>query len=97
VATAGDPPPRVLLTTRAFERDVKRMVKRGLDPGRLRTAIEALRLGRPLEPRYRDHALAGDWKGFRDCHLAPDWLLIYRISDEAVNLARTGSHADLFG
>jgi len=97
VATAGGPPPRLLVTTRAFERDAKRVRKRGLDLARLRAVVDALRLGQPLEARHRDHPLAGDWKGFRDCHITPDWLLIYSINDEAVTLVRTGTHADIFG
>jgi hypothetical protein len=60
--------PRAVATTRAFERDVKRLRKRGSDMGRLRRVVEALRLGQDLEPRYRDHPLSGDWHGFRDCH-----------------------------
>jgi mRNA interferase YafQ len=86
-----------VVTTRAFDRDAKRIRKRGLDLARLRAVVDALRLGRPLEARHRDHALIGEWKGFRDCHVAPDWLLIYTLDDEAVTLVRTGSHADIFG
>ncbi|MBV8235020.1 MAG: type II toxin-antitoxin system YafQ family toxin [Acidimicrobiia bacterium] len=88
--------PRAVVTTRAFARDVKRLRKRGSDMGRLRRVVEALRLGQDLEPRYRDHPLSGDWHGFRDCHIAPDWVLIYRLDDDAVHLTRTGTHADLF-
>jgi mRNA interferase YafQ len=51
----------------------------------------------PLDERFRDHALIGDWKGFRECHIQPDWLLIYRIEGDELQLARTGSHAQLFG
>jgi mRNA interferase YafQ len=49
-----------------------------------------------VEARHRDHALTGDWKGFRDCHIQPDWVLIYSVDDEALYLTRTGSHSDLF-
>jgi len=52
--------------------------------------------GAPLPPRYRDHALSGDWKHFRDCHIDPDWLLIYKIDGNDLYLTRTGTHADLF-
>lgn len=96
MATADPPPPRGVVTSKAFERDVKRLRKRGKDMGRLRPILEALRQRQPLEPRHRDHALSGDWEGFRDCHVEPDWVLIYRLDDEAVYLARTGTHSDLF-
>jgi mRNA interferase YafQ len=64
---------------------------------RLIAVVEALRHHRPLDPRHRDHALAGDRRGYRECHIQPDWLLIYRVDAETVYLARTGSHSDLFG
>src|SRR5438309_1806576 len=95
-ARANGPRPRDVVTSRAFERDLKRLRKRGKDPGRLQAVIEVIRHRRPLDPRHRDHALSGDREGFRDCHVEPDWLLIYRLDDEAVYLTRTGSHADLF-
>jgi mRNA interferase YafQ len=94
---ADEPQPRAVVTTKAFERDVKRLRKRGRDLARLRAVIDALRLGQPLDPRHRDHALTGDWQGFRDCHVEPDWVLIYRRDAEAVSLTRTGTHSDLFG
>jgi mRNA interferase YafQ len=97
MTTADEPPPRVVVTTKAFERDVKRLRKRREDMERLRAVVETLRLGRPLEPRHRDHPLTGVWQGFRDCHIGPDWLLIYRLDEEAVYLARTGTHSGLFG
>jgi len=52
--------------------------------------------GKPLESRYRDHALIGPWQGSRDCHIEPDWLLIYRLESESLFLERTGSHSELF-
>ena len=82
---------------RAFERDLKRFRKRGFDLEPLWVVVEDLRLRRPLAARHRDHALTGDWKGFRDCHILPDWVLIYALDDEAVYLTRTGTHADIFG
>jgi mRNA interferase YafQ len=96
MATAEEPPPRAVITAKAFERDVKRLRKRTVDLEALWVVVEALRLGRPLEARHRDHALTGEWKGFRDCHIQPDWVLIYSVDDEALYLARTGSHSDLF-
>lgn len=96
MATAEPIPPRAVVTSKAFERDVKRLRKRGKDTGRLRPVINALRLRQPLDPRHRDHALGGEWQGFRDCHVEPDWLLLYRLDAESVYLTRTGTHADLF-
>ena len=62
--------------TSRFEQDVKRMQKRGKDMTKLREAIRLLMAGDPLPASYRDHPLGGDWKGYRDCHIEPDWVLI---------------------
>jgi mRNA interferase YafQ len=94
---ANEPQARALVTSKAFERDIKRLRKRGKDLELLWPLIEAIRHDLPLEPRLRDHALTGEWQGFRDCHVAFDWVLIYRTDDEAVYLTRTGTHSDLFG
>ena len=64
--------------------------------GKLREALTLLSSRGDLPERYRDHALQGDWKGYRDLHIEPDWLLVYRVTAEEVQLARTGTHADLF-
>ena len=74
------------------------MKKRGLNLDKLKFVINQLASGNPLEEKYRDHALTGDYKGFRECHIEPDWLLIYQIIDEelVLILSRTGSHSDLF-
>ena len=58
--------------------------------------VRALAAGEPLEEQHRDHPLIGNWSGFRDCHVEPDWMLIYRVEDECLYLERTGSHSDLF-
>lgn len=79
-----------------FKRDVKLAGKRGKDMEKLKTAVWLLVEEQPLPARYVDHPLKGDWKGFRDLHLEPDWLLIYRIEGCELQLARTGTHADLF-
>lgn len=79
-----------------FRRDIKRIRKRGKDIEKLETIIIELANGRLVDESYRDHALTGDWASFRDCHIEPDWLLIYRISGSELQLVRTGSHADLF-
>ena len=72
------------------------MLKRGADEKKLAAIIEALATDAPLPPRARPHMLAGDWKGFMECHIAPDWLLIYQLVDDELILIRTGTHADLF-
>ncbi len=84
----------------AFKRDFHRATAssryRNLE-GRLATILELLVNDRPLSPRYRDHALSGNWSGYRDCHLWPDLLLIYaKPSPDVLRLVRLGSHADLF-
>lgn len=79
-----------------FKRDVKRMRKRGKEMDKLKAVLFLLINETPLPTSLRDHALQGDWNGFRDLHIEPDWLLLYRIADGELQLARTGSHADLF-
>jgi mRNA interferase YafQ len=79
-----------------FRRDVKLAEKRGKDMAKLREIILLLVEGTPLPPRYKDHPLVGNWKDCRDCHIDPDWLLIYRVDGNAVYLVRTGTHSDLF-
>lgn len=87
---------KAIRRTSQFKRDVKRAKKRGKDLQKLKTVIEKLVVGEPLEAQYRDHALVGLWRGTRDCHLEPDWLLLYQTSDGEIVLVRTGTHADLF-
>ena len=89
---------KVVWTTR-FKRDYKRAMKRGLDMSRLDEVIRTLAAGRELAVVHRDHALGGEWRGHRECHVQPDWLLIYYVDDERLVLThtRTGTHADLFG
>jgi len=79
-----------------FRRDVKRAERRGKDTGKLKVVLSLLIEEKPLPPGYKDHPLKGDWKGFRDLHIEPDWLLLYRIAAGELQLARTGTHADLF-
>ena len=85
-----------LVRSTRFRKDVKRARKRGKDMGKLREALALLASGADLPESYRDHALQGEWNGYRDLHIEPDWLLIYRITADEVQLARTGTHADLF-
>lgn len=79
-----------------FKKDVKRAEKRKKDMGKLKTVLLLPISGAPLPAEYADHPLKGDWKGFRDLHIEPDWLLLYRIERDELQLARTGTHADLF-
>lgn len=83
------------LTTR-FKRDLKQATKRGKDIAKIESIIELLQTGQPLPAKNRDHNLSGDWTDHRECHIEPDWLLIYWTDDEYLHLARTGTHADLF-
>lgn len=82
--------------TKQFKKDIRLMQKQGKDFGVLKHVIGSLIRGGKLEDRYYDHRLRGDYRDFRECHLEPDWLLIYEASDEVITLRRTGSHAELF-
>ena len=88
---------REVVRSTAFRKDVKRAAKRGKDMAKLKVVILLLIEDAPLEPRYRDHPLKGTWAGYRDLHIEPDWLLLYRVSETEVMLARTGTHSDFFG
>lgn len=83
--------------TSQFKKDYKLAIKRGLDISLLDDVIAALALGKTLPEKLRDHALIGNWIGHRECHILPDWLLIYRIENDVLvlTLSRTGSHSDL--
>ena len=89
----------IVKTTTQFRKDYKRAMKRGLKIELLEQVVESLALGQPLPEKNRDHELSGVWTGHRECHILPDWLLVYRIEDEVLvlTLARTGTHSDLFG
>jgi len=79
-----------------FRRDVELAERRGKNMSKLHELIQLLMEGNPLPPRYREHPLSGDWKHHRDCHIEPDWLLLYKIDGGDLHLVRTGSHSDLF-
>ena len=79
-----------------FKRDVRKTRKRGKDQSKLRRLLEILIQQVPLDAKYSDHPLRGPWRGHREVHIQPDWLLIYRVTREELHLVRTGSHADLF-
>ena len=89
---------RNLLFTKQFKKDYKRMAKRGADMALLDAVIDQLRTGGTLDPKYRDHMLSGDYANHHECHIKPDWLLIYYMEEDTVVLAltRTGTHNDLF-
>ena len=88
---------RVIWTSK-FKKEYKLAIKRGLDIERIDNVIRTLARGQQLSGEYNDHLLSGNWKGYRECHIQPDWLLIYRIESNKLilTLARTGSHSDLF-
>ena len=83
-------------TTGRFKKDIKLMRRRGKEMSKLRTVIQKLIDRLPLEPRHRDHPLVGYYVGRRECHVEPDWLLIYMLSDKWILFERTGTHSDLF-
>lgn len=87
---------RTIVRSAAFKKDFKRLQKRGLDMRQLQEIIAALASGQALEHRYKDHSLKGTYARFRECHITPDWLLIYTLAVDELGLARTGSHSDLF-
>ena len=81
-----------------YKHQRRNLKKRGYDLAQLDDVVEKLADGKPLPPKHLDHALVGNWQGFRECHIAPDWLLIYKIIDKTLvlMLQRTGTHSDLF-
>ena len=84
--------------TTAFKKSYKLMKKRGLDVSLLDDVVDKLRQGEQLDARYRDHGLTGNFAGFRECHIQPDWLLIYLIENGilTLTLVDTGTHSDIF-
>ena len=87
-----------LVTTSQFRKDYKRIKKRGYDLSRLERVIDTLLEEKPLDKQYRDHPLTGNYADCRECHIQPDWLLVYRRYENelVLYLLRTGSHSDLF-
>ena len=85
-----------LIYTTQFKKDFKRVSKQGKDLKKLEIIIETLLNKKPLDKKFKDHSLAGKWKNHRDCHIEPDWLLIYQLTSNSLILERTGSHSDLF-
>jgi mRNA interferase YafQ len=87
---------RRILYTAQFRKDFKRIAKQGREVEKLKTVITKLAKGDTLEEKYKDHALHGKYSQARDCHVGPDWILIYAIVEDELRLIRTGSHAELF-
>lgn len=81
-----------------FKRDLKLLARRGVNFALLDEIVSKLANGQKLEPQNKDHSLTGNYTGFRECHIQPDWLLVYRINEDKLYLflSRTGSHSDLF-
>lgn len=86
------------VATGQFKKDLKTIIKRGYDVRLLDETLQSLLEGLELPQKNRDHLLSGNWKGYRECHIAPDWLLIYKVEDDilVLTLTRTGTHSDLF-
>ena len=89
----------IVKPTTQFKKDFKLAMKRSMKIELLEEVIAMLAMGETLPDKHKDHALTGNWVGHRECHILPDWLLIYRIEDEVLvlTLARTGTHSGLFG
>jgi mRNA interferase YafQ len=87
---------RIPSFTKQFERDLRRMRKRGKDIAKLKGVMTMLIEEQLLSERYRDHPLMGNWQGRRECHIEPNWLLIYKLQRSEIIFERTGTHADLF-
>jgi len=85
-----------LRTTTAFERDLRRARKQGRNLDKLEGIVDLLQAQEPLPIRCRPHPLHGIWDGYWDCHVEPDWVLLYRVVDGSLILVRTGSHSALF-
>ena len=89
----------IVKPTTQFKKDFRLAMKRSMKIELLEEVIAMLAMGETLPDKHKDHALTGNWVGHRECHILPDWLLIYRIEDEVLvlTLASTGTHSDLFG
>lgn len=88
----------VFYSTR-FKKDYKQAKKQGLDTEKLLDVVDLLAAQKQLPPELKDHSLSGNYRGHRECHIQPDWLLIYKVDKNAIilTLTRTGSHSELFG
>ena len=87
---------RAIFQTSQFKKDFRRIQQRGKDLRKFKEVVSVIAKSEILAERHRDHALSGKWSGSRDCHIEPDWILIYRVDGDNLFLERTGSHSDLF-
>jgi len=87
---------RTIVPSKQFDRDLRRVVKRGKQIKKLKAVILKLQSGKVLEKKHKPHSLSGRWSRYMECHIEPDWLLIYQMNETELWLVRTGSHADLF-
>lgn len=85
-----------LIYTSQFKKDFKRVLRQRKDLTKLEYVIETLLSNKKLESKFKDHQLSGKWKNHRDCHIEPNWLLIYQLTIDSLILERTGSHSELF-
>ena len=87
-----------IVSSNRFKKDLKLAIRKGYNIDLLEEVVNKLAAGETLEQKYRDHELSGDFKGLRECHITPDWLLVYQIIDSelVLYLSRTGTHSDLF-
>ena len=87
-----------IVSSNRFKKDLKMALKRGYNIDLLEEVVNKIAQGTRLEPKHKDHELSGDFKGLRECHIAPDWLLVYQVFEDEVilYLSRTGTHSDLF-
>lgn len=89
---------RQIAVTKQYKKDVERLKKQGKDMLKLNDVVKKLAMDTPLSLKNRDHLLSGEWKSYRECHIEPDWLLIYeKTGDNILKLIITGSHSDIFG
>lgn len=88
-----------IVATNRYRKDLRKIAASGADLSKINFVINSLAAGHILPPKYQDHQLKGEYKTYRECHIEPDWLLIYRIDNNILilTLVRTGSHSDLFG
>ncbi|MCM1298991.1 MAG: type II toxin-antitoxin system YafQ family toxin [Firmicutes bacterium] len=87
-----------IVASNKFKKDLKQIIKRGYNIELLDQVVNVLASQKPLAEKYKDHALVGNYAGFRECHITPDWLLVYQIRENelVLFLSRTGTHSDLF-
>jgi len=87
---------RQIKESNLFKKDIKKLKKRGKDLAKLSFIVQQIALSNILPLKFYDHSLKGNWLGYRDCHIEPDWLLIYKLAENEVLLERTGTHSDIF-